>query len=112
MWLNKCQLILSSMPVDKAFLRNVSIQTGLGREELKALEDCTESSPGFMEQHVLLLPDPHVQVLQGPALSNIPLPPASRGWDLWRTLASSRREDAGVKGKQRKENPKGVWLMC
>lgn len=59
------------MSVDKAFLRNVSIQTGPGREELKALKDCPESSPGFMEQLVLLL--------QGPALSNIPVPPASRG---------------------------------
>lgn len=39
------------MSVDKDFLRNMSIQTGLVREELKALKDCTESSPGFMEQH-------------------------------------------------------------
>lgn len=93
------------MSVENDFLRNVSIQTRLRREELKALKDCTESSLGFMEQLVLLLQDPHVQLL-----SNIPVPPASRGWHLRRTLPSSRRGDAGVKGKQKKENSKvGCW---
>lgn len=99
------------MSVDKAFLRNVCLQTEVGREELKALKARTGSSPAFMEQHVLLLQDPDVQVMQGPAVSNIPVLPASRGLDLWRTLSSSRREDAGVKGKQKKENSKGGWLV-
>lgn len=92
------------MWADKDFLRNVSFQTEPGREELKALKDCTGPSPGFMEQQELLLQD-----LPCPT-SLCPLNPGA--WDLWRTLASSRRKDAEEKGNKRKKTQRVVgWAQ-
>lgn len=83
------------------------MQTGLGREEPKALKDLHRIQPCFMDVHYSIsrvtAARPHFQVLQGPALSNIPVPPASRDG-----ICGEPFPAAGAKGKQ-KEELKG-WL--
>lgn len=101
------------MSVDKAFLRNVCLQTEVGREEPKALKARTGSSPGFMEQHVLLLQDPHVQVMQGPALCPLhpggwicgePFPAAGRRMQEWRGNKRNKTQRVVGRCAERRDN--------